>query len=94
MSCETCKSKLSTEDVERLEKDAKDRQHTRKIMIICATIYAVCTILMAGILSMLAAGVTIETTTEETTTTQTVEGDTATITNEQYNDNAVNGGGE
>lgn len=99
MSCETCKSKLTTEDVERLEKDAKDRQKTRKVMIICATVYAVCTILMAGILGVLAAGVTIETTTEETTTetTQTVEGDSAIINNvdgEQYNDNAIKSGGD
>ena len=39
-------------------------------------------------------GVTQETT---TTTTQTVDGDSATINNvegEQYNDNALNGGGE
>ena len=34
---------------------------------------------------------------EESTTTQTVDGDSATINNvdgEQYNDNAQNGGGE
>lgn len=93
MSCETCKNKLTTEDIERLEKDAKDRQKTRKIMIICATVYAVCTILMACILGVLAAGVEITTTTE----TQTVEGDTATINNgeyEQYNDNAFKTGGD
>lgn len=79
---------LTKEDKERLEKDAQDRQRTRKIMIICATIYAVCTIVMAGVLGILAAGVTIETTTEETT--QTVEGDSAVITNDQYNDNSMN----
>ena len=38
----------------------------------------------------------IEETTTTETTTQTIEGDTATINNvdgEQYNDNATNGGG-
>lgn len=85
---------LSDEDKERLEQDAKERKKSDKIRIICATVYTVCTILMAGILGVLAAGITVETTTEETTTTQTVEGDTATINNEQYNDNAFKTGGD
>lgn len=85
---------LSDEDKERLEQDAKERKKSDKIRIICATVYAVCTMLMAGVLGILAAGVEITTTTEETSTVQTVEGDTATINNEQYNDNAVNGGGD
>ena len=45
---------------------------------------------------ILEAGVVIEETTTTETTTQTIEGDTATINNvdgEQYNDNATNGGG-
>lgn len=93
MSCETCKSKLSAEDIERLEKDAKERRKSDKIRIVCTSIIAVCTVLMIGILGVLAAGVEITTTTE----TQTVEGDTATINNgeyEQYNDNAINTGGD
>ena len=53
---------------------------------------------IAAIHRILQEGVVIEetTTTTETTTTQTVDGDSATINNvdgEQYNDNAVNGGG-
>lgn len=86
---------LSEEDKQRLEQDAKERKKSDKIRIICATIYAVCTILMAGILGVLAAGVEITTTTKETM--QTVEGDSATINNgqyEQYNDNAINTGGD
>lgn len=45
---------------------------------------------------ILDSGVVIEETTKTETTTQTIEGDTATINNvdgEQYNDNATNGGG-
>lgn len=45
---------------------------------------------------ILDSGVVIEETTTTDTTTQTIEGDTATINNvdgEQYNDNATNGGG-
>ena len=45
---------------------------------------------------ILDSGVVIEEITTTETTTQTIEGDTATINNvdgEQYNDNATNGGG-
>ena len=54
---------------------------------------------LAAIHRILEEGVVIEetTTATETTTTQTVDGDSATINNvdgEQYNDNAVNGGAE
>lgn len=45
---------------------------------------------------ILDSGVVIEETATTETTTQTIEGDTATINNvdgEQYNDNATNGGG-
>lgn len=85
---------LSAEDIERLEKDAKERKRSDTIRIVCTSIIAVCTVLMIGVLGFLAAGVEISTTTEETTTTQTVEGDTATINNEQYNDNAFKSGGD
>lgn len=49
-----------------------------------------------AVLEALYAVSEIETTTETVTTTQTVEGDSATINNvegEQYNDSATNGGG-
>lgn len=49
-----------------------------------------------AVLEALYAMADMEVTTETTTTTQTVEGDSATINNgdwDQYNDNAVNQGG-
>lgn len=79
--------------MEALNQDRKDRRITRRVSIICASICVVVLLLFAGVMGILAAGVTIETTTEETT--QSVEGDSAIINNsdfEQYNDNAVNGG--
>ena len=84
---------FTPEMLEALENDLNDRKKTRRVTIICATICLVSVLLFAGILGVLASGIQIERTTEETT--QTVEGDSAIINNagfEQYNDNAVNGG--
>lgn len=84
---------FSPEMLEALEKDLADRKKTRRITVVCATICLVSVLLFAGILGVLASGVQIEHTAEETT--QTVEGDSAIINNsefDQYNDNAVNGG--
>lgn len=76
--------------LETLESDRKDRRKTRRISIICAAVCMVSLLLFAAVLGVLAAGVQIETTT--TTETQTVEGDSATINNGQWEQNY--GGGE
>lgn len=97
MACNCNKEKLpdgfTPEMMEVLEKDLIDRKKTRRVSVICATICLVSVLLFAGILGVLASGIQIEHTTEETT--QSVEGDSAIINNsdfDQYNDNAVNGG--
>lgn len=101
MACDNCKSKdgckvpdgFTPEMIEALERDLVDRKKTRRVSIICATICLVSVLLFAGILGVLASGIQIERTTEETT--QTVEGDSAIINNsdfEQFNDNATKGG--
>lgn len=80
--------------LDTLEKEREDRRKTRKISIICACVCVVSLLLFAGVLGVLASGIQIERTSTETTQTQTVEGDSAIIANEnfeQYNDNAVNG---
>lgn len=82
--------------LDALEADREDRRKTRRLNVICATICAVSLLLFAGVLGVLASGVQIETTTTEETT-QSVEGDSATINNgewEQYNDNATKNGGD
>ena len=79
--------------LDALAEDREDRRKTRRLNVICATICAVSLLLFAGVLGVLASGVQIETTTE----TQSVEGDSATINNgewEQYNDNSTNNGGD
>lgn len=98
MSCGGCSGnhehKFDGDIEKQLAKDAIERNKMKRLCIICATICVVCTLAFGAIIATLAAGVQIERTTE-TTTTQTVEGDAATINNvdgEQYNDNAVNGG--
>lgn len=73
--------------LETLEADRKDRRKTRRISIICAAVCMVSLLLFAAVLGVLAAGIQIETTTSTTTETQTVEGDSATINNGEWNQN-------
>lgn len=55
-----------------LEQDRKDRQKTRRVSVICATICLVAMLLFAAVLGVVASGVEITT----TTTTETVTQDT------------------
>lgn len=111
MSCETCKNKKEnlTEETKAIRGASEMAQRYK---LLCGAVVALVIgfVVMAGcmvyavtnaqrianeaVLEALYAVSEIETTTE--TTTQTVEGDSATINNgewEQYNDNAVNQGG-
>lgn len=58
-----------------LEADRADRKKTRRVSIVCATVCAVSVLLFACILGVLAAGVTIETTTTTDTVAQETTGD-------------------
>ena len=84
--------------LDALEKDRAERRKTRRLCVICSAVCVVALLLFGGLFAVLAAGVTI--TTDESTKeeySQSIEGDSAVINNgefEQYNDNAVNGGGD
>ena len=61
--------------LETLEADRKDRRKTRRISIICAAVCMVSLLLFAAVLGVLAAGIQIETATEESTVTQETSGE-------------------
>lgn len=72
-----------------LEQERSDRRRTRRVSIVCATVCVVSLLLFAGVLGVLASGIYIETSTTTTTeeTTQTIEGDSATINNGDWTQN-------
>lgn len=101
MSCEGCKG--NDKPVDKMTEDAKsvtvsDVRNLKRVCVICATISFVFMMASIFVLGLLASGITI--TTDESTREeyhQSVEGDSAVINNgefEQYNDNAMNGGGD
>lgn len=75
--------------MEALNQDRADRRRTRRMSIICAAVCLAALLLFAGVLGVLAAGINIETSTTTATeeTTQTVEGDSATINNGDWTQN-------
>lgn len=73
--------------LDTLDADRKERRKTRKISIICAVVCLVSLFIFTAVLGILASGIQIETTTTTTTETQSVEGDSATINNGQWEQN-------
>lgn len=75
--------------MEALNQDRADRRMTRRVSIVCAAVCVVSLLLFAGVLGVLASGIYIETSTTTTTeeTTQTIEGDSATINNGDWTQN-------
>lgn len=59
--------------LDALEQDRRDRQKTRRVSVVCATICLVAMLLFAAVLGIVASGVEITTTTE-TITQDTGEG--------------------
>lgn len=111
MSCETCKNKEKVVDEATAVRAAADVAQKYKLLSRAVVALAIGFFLMVGccvwavtnaqrianeaVLQALYTVAEMEVTSETTTTTQTVEGDSATINNvdgEQYNDNAVNEG--
>lgn len=109
MSCENCKGKV-VDEVAAVKATSEVAQRY-KLLSKAVVALSVAFFLMVGccvwvvvnaqrianeaVLEALYTVAEMEVTTETTTTTQTVEGDSATINNvdgEQYNDNATNGG--
>lgn len=72
-----------------LDQDRADRRVTRRVSLICAAVCVVTLLLFAGVLGVLASGIQIDASTTTTTeeTTQTVEGDSATINNGDWTQN-------
>lgn len=67
--------------VDAIAIDRKDRKKTKRFAVICASLCFLFMMVSICVLGVLAAGVTIETTTEETVTTQTAEGDSVQFNN-------------
>ena len=87
--------KSDREEMRRAIEAANSTRKDRRFTLILCVIALIACLSTGAFLGILASGVQIETTTR--TTTQDVEGDSATINNvdgQQYNDNAVNGGAE
>lgn len=110
MSCETCKSKTNLTEETKAIRGAAEMAQKYKLLCRAVIALVIGFVVMAGcmvwavvnaqkiandaVLEALNTVAEMEVT-QETTTTQTVEGDSAIINNsdfEQYNDNAVNGG--
>ena len=75
---------------EQAEKSAKAARRERRFALALAALCLFAALAAGAVFAAFAAGITIET--ETATTTQTVDGDDATINNvegEQYNDNAT-----
>lgn len=82
--------------IDALDRDRDERRKVKKLCIICASLCIIALLSFGSILAVLASGIQIDQSTVTEETTQTVEGDNATINNgqwDQFNDNAVNGGG-
>lgn len=87
--------KADREEMKKAIEAANNARKDRKFTLILCVIALIACLSTGAFLGILASGIQIETTT--TTTTQEVEGDSATINNvdgQQYNDNAINGGAE
>lgn len=112
MSCENCKNKTDLTDETKAIRAASDMAQKYKMLCRSMIALVIGFVVMAGcmvwavknaqkianeaVLEALNTVAEMEVTQETTTTTQTVDGDSATINNvdgEQYNDNAVNEGG-
>ena len=67
--------------VDAIAIDRADRKKTKRFAVICAALCFVFMMISICVLGVLASGITIETTTEETVTTQTGEGDSVQFNN-------------
>ena len=67
--------------VDAIAIDRQDRKKTKRFSVVCAVLCFLFMMTSICVLGVLAAGVTIETTTEETVTTQTAEGDSVQFNN-------------
>ena len=79
--------------MEQARQSAKAARRERRFTLGLTALCLAAALALGAILAVFASGVTIET--QTTTTTQTVDGDDATINNvegQQYNDNAVRQG--
>lgn len=113
MSCETCKNKTDLTEETKAIRGASEMAQRYKLLCRAVIALVIGFVVMAGcmvwavtnaqrianeaVLEALNTVAEMEVTQETTTTTQTVEGDSATINNgqwDQYNDNAMNGGGD
>lgn len=111
MSCDTCKNKPDLTDETKAIRAASDMAQKYRLLsravialVIGFVVMAACMVWAVTNAQRIANEAVLEAlntvaemeVTHETTTTQTVEGDSAIINNsdfEQYNDNAVNEGG-